>query len=937
MEDMRNKKRHLKKLLRTAPQEEKEGLRKLWNELKTKHSALSKAEYLRQRRFKRKREQDRFFREPYKYARHIFDQPKSGVLKAEKSSLEEHLRKTYSDPQRDVPLKHNPNLVWPDGPGERFNKKLPTLDEINRIVSKARCKSAPGPNGIPYVLYKRCPKVLQWLHRQLRMAWKNGHISKQWMKADGVYIPKEKDSEGISQFRPISLLNVEGKIFFSVMATRLTSYLLANGYVDTAVQKGGVPGIAGCLEHGTMIWEAIQKAKEGRRNLDVIWLDLANAYGSVPHQMIQMALTMYHVPKEICQMLRTYFDGFQMRFSTAEYTTDWINLEVGIAMGCTVSPILFVMAMQMLLKATESKAIPAELGGGCQMPPLKAFMDDTTILSSNEEETHRVLHHLDGLMECCRMNFKPKKSRSLSLRKGKVSESTHFHVGGPRIPTVSEEPVKSLGRWYDRTLKDTRQAKGLALSMETGLGKIDCCPLPGRHKVWCLQHMLIPMLLWPLLVYEIATSTVEAMEAKINKFTRKWLGVPPGLSDVALYCRQAKLRLPLKSLVEEYKAGKVRLQVMLENSQDDVVRPVQPTLKTGRKWKVLDAVTDVKDNLRLKEVIGHTQIGRQGLGSEKMSWWSKAQGKELRDMIIQEVRSGEDKKRYQKAVQQSQQGQWTNWDEAVQRSLNWNDVWHMAPLRLSFIIRATYDLLPSKANLVKWGKEEDDCCPLCQKRQTMEHVLSSCQVSLADGRYTWRHNRVLEELVLAISNNLKADTDSGGAPVPIFFTAGKKTKWVGRKLSSGPVRSEDLLGSAKDWELAADLPQWRNYPPMVQRTGLKPDIVLWSETDAKIFLIELTVPYESRIETQHQFKLAKYEDLSKQLQGEGYSSKIMPVEVGARGFVAASTFKLLGQLGIKGQKRKAAVKRISEVAEKSSSWLWTKRNENWDAKNRSVS
>ncbi|XP_005112736.1 uncharacterized protein LOC101856396 [Aplysia californica] len=356
---------------------------------------------------------------------------------------------------------------------------------------------------------KRCLKALKWLHGQLRLAWKNGHISKECMKADGVYIPKEKDSEGISQFRPISLLNVEGKIFFSVMASRLMSYLLTNGYVDTIVQKGGVPGIVGCLEHGSMILKAVQKAKEGKRNLDVIWLDLANANGLVPHQMIQMVLLMCHVPKEICLMLHAYFEGFQMGFSTDEYTTDWVT------------------------------------------------------------------------------------------------------------PSVSEEAVKSLGRWHDETLKDTRQSKEKALSTDSGLKKIDRSPLPGRHRVWCLQHMLTSMLLWPLLVYEIATSAVEAMEAKINKFTRKWLAVPPGLSDVALYCRQVKLRLPLKTLVEEYKAGKTMLRVMLENSQDEVVRSVQLTLRTGRKWKVLDAVMDAKDNLRLKEVIGHIQAGRQRLGGEK--------------------------------------------------------------------------------------------------------------------------------------------------------------------------------------------------------------------------------------------------------------------------------------------------------------------------------
>ena len=118
----------------------------------------------------------------------------------------------------------------------------------------------------------------------------------------------------------------------------------------------------------------------------------------------------------------------------------------------------------------------------------------------------------------CRMKFKPKKSRSLVLRKGKVNQNINFMVGGQRIPTVSEEPVKSLGRWFDESLKDINQAKEI-YRIQEGLYKIDCCLLQGKFKVWCLPHIFILMLLWPLLVYEIARSTVESMEAKINKYT----------------------------------------------------------------------------------------------------------------------------------------------------------------------------------------------------------------------------------------------------------------------------------------------------------------------------------------------------------------------------------------------------------------------------------
>ena len=92
-------------------------------------------------------------------------------------------------------------------------------------------------------------------------------------------------------------------------------------------------------------------------------------------------------------------------------------------------------------------------------------------------------------------------------------------------------------------------------------------------------------------------------------------------------------------------------------------------------------------------------------------WWSQAYGKDCRDIVIQEVRNEEDNKRLIKGVQQSQQGQWTSWKEALQRSITWNDIRQMAPLKLSFLIHSTYDQLLSKSNLVKRKKESDPTCP----------------------------------------------------------------------------------------------------------------------------------------------------------------------------------------------------------------------------------
>lgn len=81
------------------------------------------------------------------------------------------------------------------------------------------------------------------------MAWKKNVIPSEWQRTVTVLIPKEQNSSTLGRFRSIALLNVKGKIFFSIMARRMTSYVTSNEYTDTSCQKAGVPGFPGCVEH----------------------------------------------------------------------------------------------------------------------------------------------------------------------------------------------------------------------------------------------------------------------------------------------------------------------------------------------------------------------------------------------------------------------------------------------------------------------------------------------------------------------------------------------------------------------------------------------------------------------------------------------------------------------------------------------------------------
>ena len=122
-----------------------------------------------------------------------------------------------------------------------------------------------------------------------------------------------------------------------------------------------------------------------------------------------------------------------------------VQYEVGSSGGWSshgVHDFLFPVrtGVQILLKAAGSNIPDAHIGKGMHIPPIKVFMDDTTLIMNRKEVVQITLDKLDSLLGRCRMVFKSAKSRSLALSvegsvKGPGSEKLQdrlFHHRGWR-------------------------------------------------------------------------------------------------------------------------------------------------------------------------------------------------------------------------------------------------------------------------------------------------------------------------------------------------------------------------------------------------------------------------------------------------------------------------------------------------------------------------
>lgn len=194
----------------------------------------------------------------------------------------------------------------------------------------------------------------------------------------------------------------------------------------------------------------------------------------------------------------------------------------------------------------------------------------------------------------------------------------------------------------------------------------------------------------------------------------------------------------------------------------------------------------------------------------------KARGKERRQLVQDEVRALVDEERSSRAVGMRQQGVWTRWEQVAERKISWADLWRSKPHCIKFLVQAVYDVLPSPSNLPCWGLVDTAACPLCQRKGTLEHIMSCCPKALGDGRYQWRHDQVLKTIAESICSGIASCQRSKPMKKVInFIRAGEKQKTTSRTTSG-------LLNTAQDWQLSVDLGSQLKVPQHVAKTTLRP-------------------------------------------------------------------------------------------------------------------
>ena len=181
----------LRKRYKEATEDGKAHIAELNRFNREKLKTLQRAENRARNRSERRRKRERFTANPFGYVEVMLDEKRSGVLKRRKRIATQKESKNY-----------------PRMPSCSPSPNLPKLTELQEVLKMARAALSPGPNAVPYRIYKNCLKLQKRLLALFKVVWRTGKMVGSWLASEGIFATKEEESKEINQFKTISLLNV---------------------------------------------------------------------------------------------------------------------------------------------------------------------------------------------------------------------------------------------------------------------------------------------------------------------------------------------------------------------------------------------------------------------------------------------------------------------------------------------------------------------------------------------------------------------------------------------------------------------------------------------------------------------------------------------------------------------------------------------------------
>ena len=247
---------------------------------------------------------------------------------------------------------------------------------------------ASGGDGISAELFHILKDdAVKVLHSICQQVW----TTQQWLqdleRSVFIPIPSKGSAKLSSNYFPIALISRASRVMIKIRQGRLQQYVNCElPDVQARFRKG-----RGTRNQIANIYWIVEKPREFQKNICFCFIDYTKAFDCVDCHKLWKILQDMGIPDHLTCLLRNLYADQEATVRTGHGTTNWLQIGKGVHQGCILSPCLFNLYAQYIMRSTGLEEAQAGIKiAGRNINNLR-YAEDTTLTAEGEEELKSLL------------------------------------------------------------------------------------------------------------------------------------------------------------------------------------------------------------------------------------------------------------------------------------------------------------------------------------------------------------------------------------------------------------------------------------------------------------------------------------------------------------------------------------------------------------------